>query len=153
MAGGPRSSGLPCGGAIVVGGQGAAGVSLYVAFEHPLDCVRLISCEVVVHAWVSLHVVELGVRALVGAEHHVAVVAGPDVVVVAEREVGPGGGLPVSEQHGEVLAFQLLPRLYTEKAEYRRRDIVGGGVIVARLASPPAFRMPYKERYVRNLGP
>jgi hypothetical protein len=45
-----------------------------------------------------LHVEELGAGAVVGGEHGVAVVAGPDVVVVAEVKWGRASGSPPSKR-------------------------------------------------------
>jgi hypothetical protein len=57
------------------------------------------------------------------------------------------------EQDVQVLAVQLFERLEVEGAEYRWGHVVGRGIVVAGLSCSLALRMPYKERYVRQLGP
>src|SRR5215204_427627 len=71
-------------------GQGAAGVLDYAIVEHFLHHVGVRRGYVLVHLRIVLQVEEVGVCAVVEAEHGVLLVAGPDVVVVAGRKVGPG---------------------------------------------------------------
>src|ERR671921_1177644 len=73
----------------LVVGQGAAGVLDYVLVEHLLHHVGIRGGYVLVHLRVVLQIEEVGVRAVVEAEHGVLLVAGPDVIVVAGRKVGP----------------------------------------------------------------
>src|SRR5215211_8216016 len=70
-------------------GQGAAGVLDYVLVEHLLHHVGVRRGDVLVHLRIFVQVEEVGVRTVVEAEHGVLLVAGPDVVVVAGRKVGP----------------------------------------------------------------
>src|ERR671920_2605687 len=53
----------------------------------------------------------------------------------------------------QILAVHLSERLEAEGGENRWGHIVGRGVEVAGLACSLALRMPYKERYVRQLWP
>src|SRR5918994_7647027 len=71
-------------------GQGAAGVLDHVLVEHLLHNVGVRRGYVLVHLRVAFQVEEVGVFAIVEAEHGVLLVTGPDVVVVAGRKVEPG---------------------------------------------------------------
>src|SRR5215217_7228222 len=54
-------------------------------------------------------------------------------------------------QRQEILALHRPWRLHTEEAEDRRRDVVGGGVVVALLARPLAFGVAHEKDYIRKL--
>src|SRR5215211_4270511 len=136
----------------LVVGQGAAGVLDYVLVEHLLHHVGVRRGDVLVHLRVVLQVEEVGVRAVVEAEHGVLLVAGPDVVVVAGRKVGPRARLLSVEHDGEVLAPHLWVGLEAHRAQYRGGHVVGGGVVVARLAGALTPGVPDKEDGVGELG-
>src|SRR5215203_748222 len=114
---------------------------------------RKFSRDVLVHARVFSQIVEPDLRPVVAAHHGVILVPGEDVVMVSEREVGPRLGLSAFQHHGEILAIQGLRRFDPEETEYRRRDVVGGSVVVARRPRSLTFRMADQERDVRNLRP
>src|ERR671913_2046290 len=133
-------------------GQGAAGVLDYVIVEHFLHYVGVRRGYVLVHLRVVLQVEEVGLCAVVEAEHGVLLVAGPDVVVVAGRKVGPGIWFLPVQHDGEVLPPHLRVGREAHRTEYRWRHIVGRGVVVAGLAGPLASRVPDKEDGVGELG-
>src|SRR5918995_5137819 len=126
-------------------GQGAAGVLDYVLVEHLLHHVGVRRGYVLVHPRVAFQVEEVGVFAVVEAEHGVLLVAGPDVVVVAGRKVGPGARFLSVEHDREVLPPHLRVGLEAHRAEDGRRHVVGGSVVITRLARALASRMPDKE--------
>src|SRR5215213_6968903 len=133
-------------------GQGATSVLDYVLLEHLLHHVGVRRGYVLIHLQVALQVEEVGVLAVVEAEHCVLLVAGPDVIVVAGRKVEPGVWFLSVEHDGEVLATHLRVGLEAHSAQYRWRHIVGRGVVVTRLVSTFACRVPYKEDGVGELG-
>src|ERR671921_383825 len=102
-------------------GQGAASVLDYVLLEHLLHHVGVRRGYVLIHLRVALQVEEVGVLAVVEAEHGVLLVAGPDVIVVAGRKVGPGTRFLSVEHDREVLPPHLRVGLETHRTEYRRR--------------------------------
>src|ERR687897_3353170 len=136
-----------------VPGQRSAGVFEDVVVEHTPRDVGKTSRDVLVHAGVFSQIVEPGLRPVVATHHGVLLIPGKDVVVVSEREVESGLWLSTFQHHGEVLAIQRLQRFDPEKPEYRRRDVVGGGVVVARRPRSLTLRMADQERNVRNLRP
>src|SRR5215218_8141089 len=133
-------------------GQGATSVLDYVLLEHLLHHVGVRRGYVLIHLRVALQVEEVGVCAVVEAEHCVLLVAGPDVIVVAGRKVGPGAWFLSVEHDGEVLATHLRVGLEAHRAQYRWRYIVGRGVVVTRLVSTFASRVSHKENGVGELG-
>src|SRR5215211_5987158 len=133
-------------------GQGAASVLDYVLVEHLLHHVGVRRGYVLIHLRVALQVEEVGVCAVVEAEHGVLLVAGPDVIVIAGRKVGPGAWFLSVKHDGEVLATHLRVRLKTHRAEYRGRHIVGRCIVVASLVCTIASRVPDKEDSVGELG-
>src|SRR5918995_5020515 len=136
-----------------VPGQGPSGVFQDVVVEHTPPDVGKISRDVLVHAGVFSQIVESGLRPVVAAYHGVLLVPGEDVVVVPEREVGSRLDLSAFEHHGEILAIQRLQRFDPEEPEYRRRDVVCGGVVVARRPRSLTLWMADEKRDVRDLGP
>src|SRR5919112_576072 len=102
-------------------GQGAAGVLDYVLVEHLLHHVGVRRGYVLVHLRVAFQVEEVGVCAVVEAEHGVLLVASPDVIVVASCKVGPGAWFPSVKHDGEVLATHLRVGLKAHRAKYRSR--------------------------------
>src|SRR5215211_7909204 len=133
-------------------GQGAASVLDYVLVEHLLHHVGVRRGYVLIHLRVALQVEEVGVCAVVEAEHGVLLVAGPDVIVVAGRKVGPGAWFLSVKHDGEVLATHLRVGLEAHRAKYRWGHIVGRGVVVGSLVRTVASRMPDKEDGVGELG-
>jgi len=57
------------------------------------------------------------------------------------------------EQYREILAVHRRGRLYPQKTQHRRSDVVGRGEIVARFSGPRPFGMADKEDDVRDLRP
>src|ERR671910_347222 len=98
---------------LLIVGKGAACVLEHVLVEHVLDRLGVFGGQVLLHPRVLTHVVELRLFPRVGREHHVALVPGPHVVVVAEGEVlAPLLGLSALEDRGEVRPLHLLGLLY-----------------------------------------
>src|SRR5215213_5303047 len=136
-----------------VSGQRPSGVFQDVVVEHMSRDFGKISRDVLVHARVFSQIVEPCLRPVVAAHHGVLVVPGEDVVMVSEREMGSRLGFSAFQHHGEILAIQRLRRFDPEEPEYRRRDVVGGSVVVASRPRSPALRMADQEWDVRNLRP
>src|SRR5215212_5731456 len=133
-------------------GQGATSVLDYVLLEHLLHHVGVRRGYVLIHLQVALQVEEVGVLAVVEAEHCVLLVAGPDVIVVAGRKVEPGAWFLSVKHDGEVLATHLRVGLEAHRAKYRWGHIVGRGVVVGSLVRTFASRMSDKEDGVGELG-
>ena len=93
-----------------------------------------------------MNVEKLGLGPIVVTEPDIAVVAGPDIVVVAKREVLALFGLAAVEKDGEVLAVHLLRPVYAEATQDGGDHVVGGSVVVARLAGALAARVADHER-------
>src|SRR3712207_5638581 len=136
----------------LVAGQRAARVLDHVVREHLLRHVRVLGGDVLVHLRVLLEVEELRLGPVVAGEHRVAIVARPDVVVVAGREIRAGLLRLAAVQKGvEILALERAWRLDAQGAQYRRGDVVGGDEEVARLPGALAPWVLDHEHRVRQL--
>src|SRR5829696_1878254 len=125
----------------VVVGQRAASILEDVLVEHPPHHVGVGARHVGCHLRILAYVEELSRRPVVAAEHRVPVIPGPNKIVVAQREVGPGIESPTFQQRREVLTFHRHRRLYPQETQHRRRYIVSRGVVVARVSCAFALRM------------
>src|SRR5215212_5197329 len=133
-----------------VPGQWPSGIFKDVVVEHTSRDFGKIFRDVLVHARVFSQIVESCFRPVVAAHHGILLVPGEDVVMVSECEVGPRLGLSAFQHHREILAIQPLRRFDPEEPEYGRRDVVGGGVVVASRPRSLTVLMADQERDVRR---